>query len=234
MSPLKNSTLVSVYSAEIENDFGSMSRGEGNPVPFEHQFYSTVFKGAFSLDLYHAGRFSTINKSGYKNLSQDWIEKNKGKINELGAVEKNGYWILPPEERKRRIKDTISVLPYFYGMAKQSGHLTDITPKFIILAVMDGGNNPFMGITFEDYGTYQSVLDRSKFINVKALREVISDYTNEIISDIFIGRREGFQDNISDELKALKNEFKGKIEIHLLSPKKAVEEFLKIVENHVE
>nr|WP_322494893.1 hypothetical protein [Chloroflexus sp.] len=50
-SPLRVSTLVSIAPVNPTNDFGVMSRHEGNPVPHEHQFYRTTLKGLFSLDL---------------------------------------------------------------------------------------------------------------------------------------------------------------------------------------
>jgi len=51
VSPLKNSPLISVVGQYPTNDFGVMSRQEGDPVPFEHEFYSTVLKGIFAIDL---------------------------------------------------------------------------------------------------------------------------------------------------------------------------------------
>ena len=40
-----------------------MSRHEGDPVPFEHQFYRTTLKGLFSLDL-HSSALCTVIKQG--------------------------------------------------------------------------------------------------------------------------------------------------------------------------
>ena len=48
LSPLKNSPLISIVPNQMTNDFGVMSRQkEGDPVPHEHQFYSTVMHGIF-------------------------------------------------------------------------------------------------------------------------------------------------------------------------------------------
>ncbi|MFQ5892505.1 MAG: type I-B CRISPR-associated protein Cas7/Cst2/DevR, partial [Candidatus Methanofastidiosia archaeon] len=66
ISPLKNSPLVSVISQNPVQDFGVMARQEGDPVPYEHQFYSTVLKGIFSLDLDSVGVFHSKNRTGFK------------------------------------------------------------------------------------------------------------------------------------------------------------------------
>lgn len=39
ISPLKNSPLIAVIGQNPTEDFGVMSRHEGDPVPYEHEFY---------------------------------------------------------------------------------------------------------------------------------------------------------------------------------------------------
>src|SRR6266496_6462650 len=68
VSPFRVSTLVSLAPVTPTNDFGTMSRHEGNPVPHEHQFYRATLKGLFSLDLSACGTFSYRNKTGFRNL----------------------------------------------------------------------------------------------------------------------------------------------------------------------
>ena len=61
ISPLKNSPLVSVVGQNPTNDFGVMARhDEGDPVPYEHEFYSTILKGIFSIDLASLGIFCEV------------------------------------------------------------------------------------------------------------------------------------------------------------------------------
>ena len=38
-APFRVSTLVSIAPVDITADWGSMPRHEGDPVPYEHQFY---------------------------------------------------------------------------------------------------------------------------------------------------------------------------------------------------
>jgi CRISPR-associated protein Cst2 len=69
LSPFKMSTLVSIAPLkELGFDYGTMSRGEGDPVPHVHEFYRTTLVGLFSLDLRLVGRFYHVNRTGYRHL----------------------------------------------------------------------------------------------------------------------------------------------------------------------
>lgn len=223
LSPLKCSPLVSVCAHAPIDDFGVMSRHEGDPVPFEHQFYSTVLKGIFSLDLKAVGSFCENARTGFKNLDENYVETPdiKASVQKAAAIKENGLWRIPKTERVKRAKETIAALPYLYSTTKAAGHLTDVTPKFIILAVIEGGNHIFMNITNESYNNP---------VNIKALQQVLTDYSGSIVSDIFIGRQEGFMDELADSLKSLT--VTGRV-VHCLSPKRAVEEFVKTIEHHI-
>lgn len=190
ISPLKCSPLVSVIPTSIIDDYGVMARHEGDPVPYEHQFYSTIMKGAFSLDIDLVGRFSMINKTGYKNIT----DKMKEEWEKVGAIVKENIVELPKTIREKRIKDTILSIPYIYGGAKQTLHLTDVTPKFIVLAEINGGNHLFMNIVQNEKGILK--------INFEALKEVLYDYKEDILTNVYIGKRKGFEDEIESEISA--------------------------------
>jgi CRISPR-associated protein Cst2 len=228
LSPLKTSPLMSVLPQLPTNDFGVMSRHEGDPVPHEHQFYSTVFKGIFSLDLSNVGVFHEINRTGFKNLDERYIAKaemQKAIQDSKAAKDGEKSWKIPNTERAKRASDTIKALPFLSGGAKQTLHLTDVTPKFIVLAVIKGGNHLFMNIGGSEV---------NNLINAKALETVITDYQNEIVSDVFIGRQEGFQDNLKSALDELKTNLAGKKNVRLLSPKQAAEEFAIVISEHLD
>lgn len=188
IAPLKNSPLVSVIGQNPTNDFGVMARQEGDPVPFEHEFYSTVLKGIFSLDLGCLGVFNETEKTGYRNMYPKLVElaKEKGLTNEEDA------WVLDDETRVRRAQDIINSLPYLSGGAKSSSHLTDVSPKIVVLTAIDGGNHIFMNIVREENG--EVVFD------LNAFDEVIKEYGDIIKSDIFIGTRTGFLKETQEEI----------------------------------
>ncbi len=189
ISPLKNSPLVSVVGQNPTNDFGVMARhDEGDPVPYEHEFYSTILKGIFSIDLSSLGVFCESEKTGYRNMYPKLIELAE----EKGLSHEDEYWVLDDETRIKRAKDIINALPYLSGGAKNTSHLTDVTPKVLILTAIDGGNHIFMNIVREE--------NEKTIIDIDALDEVIKEYSDILQTDIFIGFRSGFLKETHDKI----------------------------------
>lgn len=215
VSPLKCSSLMAVSPVKVINDFGVMSRHEGDPVPFEHQHYSSVMKGIFSIDLDRVGTFSREQRAGQQNITEELAKK----VLENGGKElvKDKLYTLKEETIIKRIADTLMVLPYLYGGANQTLHHNDVSPKMIILLKFKGGNHILADLINEEN-------DIPKF-NIKALEEIIDDYSNDLESKIYIGRREGFMNEIAEELEKLAQTTDN---IVLTTPKKAVEQFCQI------
>jgi CRISPR-associated protein Cst2 len=191
VSPLKCSPLVAAFPQRPTREFGTMSRHEGDPVPFEKQFYSTVLKGIFSLDLTALGRFEQSNKTGFQNISEDGLTVAQS----MGASVVDNIATLSVDERRKRASDTLSVLPHLVGGANQTLNLTDVTPKLVILTVLRGGNHLFMNIVKDERG--QAVL------NIEALKEVLTAYGNRLETNVYIGRRKGFMDEQAGVLEQL-------------------------------
>src|SRR5438445_132731 len=100
-----------------------MSRHEGNPVPYVHQFYRTTLQGMFSLDLHACGTFSYRNKAGYRNL--DSVRADLAKQQNLEHLEDEKAYRLPLAERIRRVQGLFEGLAVLEGGAKQAIHYTD-------------------------------------------------------------------------------------------------------------
>lgn len=197
ISVLKNSPLISIVGQVPTDDFGVMARHEGDPVPYEHEFYSTVLKGIFSLDLDNVGVFYKSEKTGYRNMYPELetiAEKN-------GAEKIEDKWVMSTEVREKRAKDVLKALPYLAGGAKQTSHLTDVSPKLLILAGIDGGNHLFMNLVREENG--------EAIVDMAALEEVISDYSDILLTDIYIGRRKGFMEELDPVFKDLTEKYEG-------------------------
>ena len=193
ISPLKNSPLISIEPQRPTDDFGVMARQKDFPAIHEHQFYSCALKGIFSLDLDAVGAFWNVNKTGYQNILDSYIPV----IEEAGGqqAEENTPWILPQDIRLRRCQQTLEALPFLSGGAKLTSHLTDVTPKLIILSVLNGGNHPFMNVMVERDGQGE--------LSIAALQQVIADYEGRFLDSIYIGRREGFMDELDKSLQQL-------------------------------
>lgn len=211
ISPLKNSPLISVVGQYLTNDFGVMARQkEGDPVPYEHEFYSTVLKGIFAIDLTNLGCFSEVEKTGYRNMYPKLVEIAESE----GLTKEENEWIMPKEKRVKRASDVIKAIPYLSGGAKNTSHLTDVSPNLIVLTSISTGNNIFMNIIREEDG-------KIKF-DTKALEEVLNDYENKLTSDIYIGMRKGFLPELYDELEDFS---KANDKIHFASIKDTTDEF---------
>ncbi len=184
VSPFRMSTLVSVGPVSIVNDFGTMSRHEGNPVPHEHQFYRATLQGLFSLDLHAAGTFTYVNRTGYLNLDEPRVEeaKNQG----LEHLEKEKAYRLPIEERVTRVRALLEGFAHLCGGAKQALHYTDVSPDVVFLAVTRGGNHIF-GHVFGHQG-------ERAVLNLPALKEALEVHHDDILSDVYVGWVRGFLD----------------------------------------
>ncbi|MDZ4769136.1 MAG: type I-B CRISPR-associated protein Cas7/Cst2/DevR [Chloroflexota bacterium] len=182
MSPLRVSTLVSVSPVNITNDFGVMARQEGDPVPYEHQFYRATLQGLLSLDMARAGVFTYSQRTGYQNL--DSVRRTEAEAHGLEHLPEQRAYRLPTEERLRRIRRLIQAIPLVQGGAKQTLHYTDVTPAVSIAAVTRYGNHPF-NYLFEDRG------DEITF-NSDAFATVIRAYADQFLSPVYVGWRPGY------------------------------------------
>lgn len=186
VSPFRVSSLVSIAPVNITEDFGVMSRHEGDPVPHEHQFYRTTLKGLFSLDLFAAGTFSYRNRTGYRNLDDTRIKLAQEKKLEQLEVEK--VYRLPVQDRLDRVSTLLDGLSRLEGGAKQTIHYTDVTPALAILTVTRGGNHIFGHVV----GANSKGLP---VIKLDALAETLQINQADILSKIYIGWVQGYMDD---------------------------------------
>ncbi|HCN36087.1 MAG TPA: type I-B CRISPR-associated protein Cas7/Cst2/DevR [Bacteroidetes bacterium] len=207
ISPLKNSALISVTPVNTAENWSSMSRQEGDAVPFTREEYSAILKGMFSIDINQVGTFSDYNKSGYKNITEklkkeilenDGIEINDNFLNDENGNPKKLVQI-GKVERVKRITDTISALKFISGGAMQTTNMADVTPKLVILATFSTSNHPFSHVAG------MGKLNNFEF-KIDALKEVLLEYNSKLISNIYIGIRNGFLDEMKSEIEKMRDE----------------------------
>lgn len=209
VSPFRIGTLVSIAPVSITNDFGTMSRHEGDPVPHEHQFYRTTLRGLLSLDLSAAGTFSYKQKTGYLNL--DDVRKEEAEEAGLLHLEDEKSYQLSKQTRLERISALLDGLAKLEGGAKQTIHYTDVAPPLVMLAVTKGGNHIFghaIGATGKGLPT----------IKTDSLDEVMSVFEKEILSSIYIGWAKGYLD---EERASFEAWAEGKEMIKIKHPREA-------------
>lgn len=214
VSPFRVSTFVAVAPSPIVSDFGTMTRHDGDPVPYEHEFYRAHLQGLVSVDLTCAGTFFDTERVGFKNLdSHRRDEAIKGGCTEQ-EVRGQKALRLPIEARCGRVSALVRALTELNGGAKQAVHYTDLTPALVFLAVVRNGNNPFYRIVGPSK-THQTEFNRDAF------EELMSVYREDFLSDIFVGWAKGFLEEERKALVSAIEENDNGLTIHLNHPREA-------------
>ena len=149
-------------------------------------FASTSYSGCFSIDINFAGRFFKGNTAGFKNLSHKFpIDEYKDFLEYSDEFE----FVLKKDIRKERIQKLLKSFPYLSGGARQATVFADLAPKFVVYCVTDSGNHLFQEIS--------SVYEH---FNVKSLIEAVTDFKDNLKSDIYIALKNGFLENKRREI----------------------------------
>lgn len=186
-SPLRVGTLVSLGPVRIVDDFGTMARQDGDPVPHEHQFYRATLQGLFSLNLTTAGTFFCGSRVGYRNLDDIRVQLAREQGLEEVSVYGQPAYRLPFDQRAGRVAALVRAIGELEGGAKLTLHYTDVTPSLLVAAVLRGGNHPFARIVQADS------MGQPKFV-LDAFLEVLRVYRDRILSDVFVGWARGYLD----------------------------------------
>ncbi len=224
VSPFRVGTAVATTPTRIVSDFGTMARAEGDPVPYEHQFYRAHLKAPIALDLTSAGTFFVSKRVGYKNLDKNRIESAKTANAEEVQVRGFDAWRLPLAIRSERVGQLLVTLGRLEGGAKQTLHLTDTAPSALALAVCKSGNQPFLRLFTADD------LEHTIF-RVDVLNEALEVFKDDLQSDLYIGWARGFLDAERTKLAGLLSDGKhpsGRV-IHIGHPREMAERFAKVI-----
>ncbi len=206
ISPLKNSALMAVAYNPVVQNWSSMTRHEGDAVPYGKDEYCAVMKGMFSIDVDNVGTFSMQNRSGFMNINEtmkeQFLEGDTGTIDDPYQKDKKGNPLqlvqMSKDIREKRIKEAVAALKFLAGGAKTATNLADVTPKLVVLANFKSGNHPFSHLAKEELG--------KAVFSVAALQEILQDYEDQFWGPVFIGRRSGFMDELDEHFKQLDNE----------------------------
>lgn len=195
VSPFRVGTLVSIAPVRVVDDFGTMSRHDGDPVPHEHQFYRAYLKGLTSLNLSLAGTFFRGGRVGYKNL--DDHREQAAKDANLAQCKVHGQpgYRLPHTERAKRCASLIRATASIEGGAKLSLHYTDVNPAIWVAAVTRGGNNILARVV-------QANDDGLPIFHQEVLEEVLRVYKDQLLSPLYVGWVAGFREAERERFRA--------------------------------
>ncbi len=221
ISPFRVGTLVGMEPGVI-TDQGTMSRQEGDPVPFVHQFYDTFLQGLFGVQLDQVGVFSAIPRMGYLHLDAPRIALAQ----EMGLEEREEgrVFVLPLEERLRRIRMLGRALVTVHGGASQTLHHTDVAPVALAMAVLQGANNPFL---------YAFRVENGQLVpDGEALLEVVEHWGEDFCSPLYLGWVRGASPEGWVRLEALVPELEVHVPVRLGHPRRVMESFLEDLNAH--
>lgn len=223
ISPLRMGTLVSLAPVRIVDDFGTMARHDGDPVPHEHQFYRATLQGLFSLNLTTAGTFFNGGRVGYRNLDDVRVKLATERKLQPMHVHGQPAFRLPHAERAKRAAALVRAIGELEGGAKLTLHYTDVTPGLIVAAVVRGGNHPFARVVRADaHGQPEVVID--------AVKEVLRVYRDEIMSDLFVGWAKGYLDGQRPGVEALSDTDRSGIRLRWGHPREVMAELARELE----
>ncbi len=212
ISPLRMGTLVSIGPVRVVDDFGTMARHDGDPVPHEHQFYRATLQGLISLDLSTAGTFFNGGRVGYRNLDEVRVKlAAEQKLSEV-SVHGQPAFRLPIAERMRRVATLVKAIGELEGGAKLTLHYTDVTPGLLICAVLKAGNNPFARIVRPNAQSDPEVI-------IDALKEVLRVYKDQILSEVFVGWAKGYLDDQRKKVEELSKDDLSGVELRWGHPR---------------
>jgi CRISPR-associated protein Cst2 len=223
ISPLRTSTLVSLAPVKIVDDYGTMARQDGDPVPHEHQFYRATLHGLFSLNLTTAGTFFNGGRVGYRNLDEHRVQLAQQRGLQPVTIHGQPAFRLPHQERAKRVGTLIRALGDLEGGAKLTLHYTDVTPSLMIAAVIQGGNHPFARIVRPDGQGQPEII-------IEALKEVLRVYKDKILSDVFVGWAKGYLDDQRQAVEALTENDRANVKFRWGHPREVMHDLAKELE----
>lgn len=221
VSPFKVSTLISVAPLkELGFDYGTMSRGEGDPVPYVHEFYRTTLVGLFSVDLGMIGRFYHVDRTGFRHL--DSVRKQIAADRGLASYDNGRAFELDLETRAARLRQLLEGLSRITGGAKQSVHYTEVAPKLLFMAVSRGGNHLFG----TSVGANEKGLPK---INENAIEEAGKVFGTDLLSGFYTGLTQGYLD---EQRSTLEKAIAGVPGSYLAHPVQAVRRLIEDIEGN--
>lgn len=168
-SVVRVSPLIALNPYQGDLDFGTNYMGQkagGDPNIFETEIHSGLYRGTILIELDRVG-------------SGDGFEND-----------------IDNHEKAARVKDLVKAIKNLWASGRQSRFLADISPKFVVAAMLTTKNPIFLeSVKFNDNG-----------IDVPVIEETLDDYKSEIISST-IGLRKGFFTNEITNAKSLGEAF---------------------------
>lgn len=182
-----------------------------SPLPYTTKFYNTNLQGIFCLNYSRLGVYWNLGdrieldvniakkllKDGkIKDITGEEPYKTLSDNGKTGKIYRVTEAVKPtPKERAAALLNALAVLR---GGAKQAQFGTDVSPKALIIAGLTCGNPIFNHIFKES--------PEGPEIKIDTLKEIITDYSDRIVTPVFIGIRAGYLKN-EDQVRELAGKY---------------------------
>lgn len=196
-SPFCASILFSLRKTGWQGkDEGFVHLKEGTPLPYTTEFYNTHLQAIFCLNYSRLGVFWNVGDrveldeekvNDFLNKKQIQIKQDLGKSGRIFEMSD------AQTKRKERASALLKSIVCMRGGSKQAAFGTDVAPKVIILVGTTCGN-PLFNNLFVDDGT-------GPVLKVETLKEIAQDYSNRLVTPIYIGVRKGYLKNETEVLQ---------------------------------
>jgi len=197
-SPFKSSILRGVADlVHLAEDEGYVHLKNDTPLPYTTQFYSGELTALFGLEVFRIGVFEKKGKIS-EELDPYLVKEHKTELENLThpiyakgtLVKRNNLH----EYQNTVTGNVLKAIARLRGGSKLTQFGVDVSPRLLIMAGIKTGN-----LLFDDLLVS---VEGKPALNIEALKEIVSDYSEYFTTPIHIGLRAGYLSNEA-EIKAL-------------------------------
>ncbi|KUK29457.1 MAG: CRISPR-associated autoregulator, DevR family 2, partial [Methanosarcinales archeaon 56_1174] len=210
---VRTNGMVSLFPYQEDRDFGVRYDPSGdNHNIYETEITTNVMRGNFFIEVDRLGVF----KEGLEVPKLEGLEAKK----EKDATGKEvTLYVLPKEEREKRLKALLEAIMQYHGGAKLSNFFTKVYPEVMVVALLRH-KIPVIGDALRVKPGY---VDGKLVLDVDLLKETVETFENNI-ERLYIGLFENRFANVDE----LKKAFEGMEKAEVLSMRELRERIEKL------
>jgi len=210
---VRTNGMVSLFPYQEDRDFGVRYDPSGdNHNIYETEITTNVMRGNFFIEVDRLGVF----KEGLEVPKLEGLEAKK----EKDATGKEvTLYVLPKEEREKRLKALLEAIMQYHGGAKLSNFFTKVYPEVMMVALLRH-KIPVIGDALRVKPGY---VDGKLVLDVDLLKETVETFENNI-ERLYIGLFENRFANVDE----LKKAFEGMEKAEVLSMRELRERIEKL------
>lgn len=199
---VRTNGMISLFPYMEDRDFGVRYDPSGdNHNIYETEITTNVMRGNFFIELDRLGVF----KEGLEVPKLEGLEVRREKDATGGEVT---LYVLPKEERERRLRAILEAIMTYHGGAKLSNFFTKVYPEVMVVALLRR-KIPAIGDALR---VKEGYVDGKLVLDVERLKETVETFSDNI-EKLYIGLFESRFAN-ADELREA---FKGVENVEVVS-----------------